>query len=525
MVVDPTMVVFAVNSFLTHPVLDGNLLTSWKHGPVKQIPCYGRGRPRKNTSILPGSTIPNEAGKQRARSQGNRKRRKYEFVNCTGVPTNTETSVRKVIRSHVMLNRRYQQDQAPRQYKLHNIDNIPDIEEKQISARRGGGVSVSFCEILGLDPFNCLPIQIQPYTLQQLSKYTTSVYRSVYCIEKYSGYNPMKKYFLPLAFQDPALLHAIIFCAQSFDTLSSGRGEASKAVFHLNESIRLVNQRLRSVPPVVDESTILVVATIAFMEKLVGNHTNWEIHMRGLKEMISLKGGLGVFAPNRLLTDLCGCIDAVRQPFFEDARALSCVGDAVSPYVNNTFRGLSQRLNFDTRLCYILDDVEKLTNILNQIHCGQAEVDPLLLRDSLTSHQYQLLWLQHSPSNINQDDMQAACCFGLLLYLTTILNELPLGTSTCGMLITQLRTTLEDMTTKHRPDSPTNFLLWLTFMICSMVVDESNKAWAMQTFKTIILDPDFQDKERVKLSLVTLLWVEKVHGPCFDRVWSEIYEA
>lgn len=76
----------------------------------------------------------------------------------------------------------------------------------------------------------------------------------------------MKEYFLPIAFHDEALLHAILGCSGSYDTVALGRGELRKAVFHLNESIRIVNDRLRSMPPTVDEPTILVVATMAYLE-------------------------------------------------------------------------------------------------------------------------------------------------------------------------------------------------------------------------------------------------------------------
>ncbi len=70
----------------------------------------------------------------------------------------------------------------------------------------------------------------------------------------------------------------------------------------------------------VDDSTIVVVATIAYYEvrilplssvnkityfkKLIGNHMNWAVHMRGLRQMVQSRGGLKTFRSNRVLCDL-----------------------------------------------------------------------------------------------------------------------------------------------------------------------------------------------------------------------------
>lgn len=89
---------------------------------------------------------------------------------------------------------------------------------------------------------------------------------SIYSIEKYAGHNPMRDYFLPMAFDDPAVLHAFLYSAGAVILPPEGGHENSKSLMHLKECIRLVNDRLCASPPVLSDSTIAIVTTIAYDE-------------------------------------------------------------------------------------------------------------------------------------------------------------------------------------------------------------------------------------------------------------------
>jgi hypothetical protein len=76
----------------------------------------------------------------------------------------------------------------------------------------------------------------------------------------------MKDYILPLAFRDLALFHVILFSSICLKTISPGSKELPRALMHLRECIRLVNERLTSLSPMLYDSTFLVVATLAYFE-------------------------------------------------------------------------------------------------------------------------------------------------------------------------------------------------------------------------------------------------------------------
>jgi hypothetical protein len=95
---------------------------------------------------------------------------------------------------------------------------------------------------------------------------TTCVYEKAYSIETYFDYNSMKDYILPMAFRDLALFHVILFSSICLKTISPRSKEIPRALMHLRECIRLVNETLTSPSPMLLDSTFVVIATLAYFE-------------------------------------------------------------------------------------------------------------------------------------------------------------------------------------------------------------------------------------------------------------------
>ncbi|KAJ5627747.1 hypothetical protein N7490_009975 [Penicillium lividum] len=60
---------------------------------------------------------------------------------------------------------------------------------------------------------------------------------------------------------------------------------------HLNAAIHIVNKRIENYK-VPTDATLVIVATMAIIEKHRGSHENWSIHMEGLRKLVTLRGGL-----------------------------------------------------------------------------------------------------------------------------------------------------------------------------------------------------------------------------------------
>lgn len=88
----------------------------------------------------------------------------------------------------------------------------------------------------------------------------------MYSIEKYGNYNPVTEKWLPMAFEDPALLHCIIFCVDGYDAFGRGTRERPEAIAHMEKAIAIVNDRLAAPEPDITDATIVVVCTMAYGE-------------------------------------------------------------------------------------------------------------------------------------------------------------------------------------------------------------------------------------------------------------------
>jgi hypothetical protein len=126
-----------------------------------------------------------------------------------------------------------------------------------------------------------------------------------------------------MALTDPALFNSILFVGAQFKATIYGQKERPSAVNHLKETIRILNERLQDPLQEISDSTISAVASIAlievsaphfcskdtptyFQQQSTGNQANWRIHIRGIRRMVEMRGGLSAFEGNPTLHDkLC----------------------------------------------------------------------------------------------------------------------------------------------------------------------------------------------------------------------------
>lgn len=87
-----------------------------------------------------------------------------------------------------------------------------------------------------------------------------------YPIEAYWGFNPSKKVWVPLALTDPALLHTILFCGDQFGAKLNSQKERPSAIKHLEQAIRIINERLQNPLQELSDSTVAAVAGVALTE-------------------------------------------------------------------------------------------------------------------------------------------------------------------------------------------------------------------------------------------------------------------
>ena len=203
---EPTIVIFDTNPSSGNLLAGKDLLQSWKHGPNKMKSFSRRGRPRKSKrSMIPSSGINTtdlklglDIQSSQVTNAGHAVRviRKpqlkgssppvYEFVACKDPSGSADATARKTIRSHVMRqHHRQKEDLSSSTYLERNTSILSSgqyksthNEREYVDGNPKAGGPVETGELATFDPFDCLPLRIQPYMLEILGKCKQPYYTS-----------------------------------------------------------------------------------------------------------------------------------------------------------------------------------------------------------------------------------------------------------------------------------------------------------------------------------------------------------
>jgi hypothetical protein len=175
---EPSMVIFDTSTNHSQSSsslpLDKHVILSWKNGPVKVKSSSRRGRPRKckysNRLVLLDLDIETASQAQALKETiecSAPSPPAYEFVAWTNASGNTNVSARTLVRSHAMRHRilKLRQDRSKWPYIARNW-NHSEIRGDQFKAF----LATMPHEVLTLDPFDSLPVRMQPYMLELFAK-------------------------------------------------------------------------------------------------------------------------------------------------------------------------------------------------------------------------------------------------------------------------------------------------------------------------------------------------------------------
>ncbi|KAE9369155.1 hypothetical protein N431DRAFT_469085 [Stipitochalara longipes BDJ] len=266
---------------------------------------------------------------------------------------------------------------------------------------------------------------MQSYVHDLLNLFVSAVADHAYQIEAYWGFNPIKKLWVPLALTDPALLHSILFCSDQFGTRLNGQKERPSAVGHLRQTIRILNKRLLEPSQGISNSTIATVALLTLTEQSSNNRENWGIHMRGIKRMVDMRGGLLAFQCNLILhdmlsrADLWGSLDALSKPYLHmESRGVQAtvrqVCNGKKKILAAGFQFLHEDFVFEPDFYEILCELHAVTQDINTPNPPKSEAVPLRLRESLLSIQYYLLSREeYNDISGSEDRLLKVCRLGI----------------------------------------------------------------------------------------------------------------
>ncbi|VUC29902.1 unnamed protein product [Clonostachys rosea] len=504
----PTEIVFSFTHTTDDRTYDTAGQYSYLQGPVKVPGPWKRGRPK--------AAKPKKAA--------------FEFVSVSGKSRYMDSGSQSTIRSH-----------ARRMTPRHKISPAG-----QLSSPFKRPIAIEKClpppevALRGVDPFDTSCITLEPYMHDLLSIFSSRIWKSIYSLEDVGGWNPIENYWLPLAFQDPALLHSFIACADAY-----------------------VNGYMPE-------------------QKGSGRHEHWRTHMKGLKVLIELYGGIETLDSEPLVlhkiyrADLYGSLDAGEPPFFHGPNDITSTKYPTTNIRSEGLTAICRLLNFEPVLLTCirqLEGVEKFwskpEDLPSQENVPGAALHGLCpsaleiaqVRLTLTNTQYKLVLAANSPpAHLGSMGMAIfeILRITLVIYTLTILKERPQSTfigqrialklyqalvaaseeassaddlqlHPCGTESTLSNKVSNPMSPVSRLGSimPSGFILWAIFFAI-VNLPPGNESLEVISIKMTLLKIFAQlvqasgmNQRDVMFQFSKYLWIDNAHNTLFDHFWSQ----
>ncbi|KAE8447474.1 hypothetical protein EG329_010747 [Mollisiaceae sp. DMI_Dod_QoI] len=140
-----------------------------------------------------------------------------------------------------------------------------------------------------VDPFSVLPAKSSPrvhaltyHWSNTLALFPTKI-NSQYCT------NPI---WLSQAVNNETFFNATLYVSSVHDAGLRGKRGTSESLYYKAQTIRLLNKSLRNPKEAISDETLAAVLLLTHVVSLIGEPNEAEIHMKGLQQMMALRGGI-----------------------------------------------------------------------------------------------------------------------------------------------------------------------------------------------------------------------------------------
>lgn len=116
-------------------------------------------------------------------------------------------------------------------------------------------------------------------------------------------HDPLRSQWSELLGTDAAYLNAIVFAAHTYFDLVAGTKptyvDACRPVYkHLSKSLRLLREKLDDDSAMVSDSTLMTIIALAGHSTRLSHHGTASGHIRGIRKIVDLRGGVASFKGN-----------------------------------------------------------------------------------------------------------------------------------------------------------------------------------------------------------------------------------
>ncbi|KUJ13964.1 uncharacterized protein LY89DRAFT_151350 [Mollisia scopiformis] len=344
---------------------------------------------------------------------------------------------------------------------LPSVSNEEDLPKKfkelqDLLARLSLATSVTRAPaIAAIDPFDSVSLLLDSRTQLLLHHYFNQRLHSSWLMM------PMRKGLFSIAVHDAALFHTFLAHYVASYDLRYGAGDPAESLYHRMEAVRIVNERLATAHNTLSDGTIAAVANMAVYEASNGSLDSMAVHLKGLEEMVNMRGGIleGGFDPNvrRLIawTDL-HCANALSQPTRFPPLSVARYPDSPLSQMNidaedrNLQSSIANSLRTDLTLIseqslleWTMSEVRDMSLSLQHVRCSSSTPqENIWYSDKVYYLQFCLLEVLHSPKSSH---LEVATSIAALIYCSVCFRDLSFNFRVVGETVVRLEAVLQNV--------------------------------------------------------------------------------
>ncbi|RFU28801.1 hypothetical protein B7463_g7534, partial [Scytalidium lignicola] len=240
----------------------------------------------------------------------------------------------------------------------------------------------------------------------------TKAKETMYPIGGCIGIDPAPHRWMQWMMQDVAYMHPVVLFISVVDCIFSQIPLGKRTHYHFGKTLTFLKERLSDSILSLQDSTVMVVMSLVVLCSCLREYTTAIVHMKGLGEMIRLRGGLESFrsAPRCYIKfariDLAYSLHSGEKPVFSTGTRLwPPIPEDLDPWNVMTPCGApSLPLPVvdlkNQELVAAFKDLQQLSNVLNIGTASHRHLSVPEIQDRICSVQYRLLELQGKLDSI-----------------------------------------------------------------------------------------------------------------------------
>ncbi|KAL4777377.1 hypothetical protein BDW60DRAFT_202274 [Aspergillus nidulans var. acristatus] len=338
-------------------------------------------------------------------------------------------------------------------------------------------------------------------------------------------------------FLDEAYFHCSV--ATSILCSKSLVRETTQGMYHIARTYRIVRDRLMSEEEATSDMTIAILVVMSQYERLQGQYARGYVHVRGLRRMIELRGGVKHFN-----SDCCGVIQKVLRAdleyalqlglgtlfgsegieFLRECRGISLNDGKQEELVANpevdTFLQNGLRLS----LWSTFSNMRRLADLLNDAGAGyRGKLGAEEFHNTILLLGYSLLHI--SPLDVSTgpgacsvlgiSPLEEVVHLGLVAFLVTFLRGLNQRIAENPLLSHRLRLAIDKLLSSVEGGQESKIikrvLVWALFVGAVVVFKPSDDGWLIPTTSTAMNALGLSSLKDVREALAGFPWVAAIH--------------